>query len=79
MLYGSPALPMKERMTSSAVRPAAKLEGQVAVVGEEKAVAVLLRGQQAAELGGLVALAGGRDGNLALAVEGPDALVNGAA
>ena len=53
-------------------------DGQVAIVGEQEAVAVLFGGQQAAQLGGFVALAGGGDRHLALAVHHPDALVNGA-
>ena len=43
-----------------------------------EAVAVLFGCQQDTQLGGLVALAGGGNGHLALAVHHPDALVNGA-
>ena len=53
------------------------LEGQAAIVGEEEAVPVLVGRKDATHLGGLVALAGGYDGHLALAVEGPYALVQG--
>ena len=56
-----------------------ELEGEVAVVGEKEAVSVLFGGEQAAELSALVTLAGGGNGHLALTVERPDALVNGAA
>ena len=54
------------------------LDAQVPVVGKEKAVAVFFGGEEAAQLGRFVALAGGGDGDFALAVHHPDAFVDGA-